>query len=301
LATISEGRGQTQAHGHAAHDAHGHGHTPHLAHHFDSLGQQKEAATLGMWAFLTTEIMLFGGIFMGYIAYRWAFPEIWEAAAPTLNTPLATVNTVVLLVSSLTVALAVNAAESGNKRRVITMLLVTIVLGFGFLGIKGYEYAEKFSHCNGYSSPIAWVTNTGRHAVEECLVPGRAFLFPEEHGAHAGTGAAHGAEGGASEGAPAEETGGVVDEANNDQSSSTTDVVRNNATPHQLFYFLYFSATGLHAIHMIIGITMMSILAWMAWANKFTPEWFTPVENGGLYWHLIDIIWVFLFPLFYLV
>lgn len=296
MATVTEGRGTTHGHGDGhGHGAHGHG-SPHLAHHFDSLGQQKEAATLGMWAFLITEIMLFGGIFMGYVVYRWAFPEIWEAAAPTLNTPLATVNTVVLLVSSLTVALAVNAAEEGKKRKLITMLLATIVLGFGFLFIKGFEYAEKFSHCNGYSTPFSWASGTGQHSVEECLVPGRAFLFPAEHGAAHGGEAAH-----STEAAPAEATGGVPDEGGDEDSASTIDSLRPNATPHQLFYLLYFMATGLHAVHMIIGITLMSVLTFMAWRNKFTPEWFTPVENGGLYWHLIDIIWVFLFPLFYLV
>ena len=93
----------------------------------------------------------------------------------------------------------------------------------------------------------------------------------------------------------------MVNEVNTDETSSTTDLASTNATPHQLFYFIYFSATGLHAIHMIIGITLMSVLIFMAATNKFTPAWFTPVENGGLYWHLIDIIWVFLFPLFYLV
>lgn len=293
MATISEGRGAAQeAHGgHGA--AHGHGQSPHLAHHFDSMGQQKEAATLGMWAFLVTEIMLFGGIFLAYIAYRWAFPEIWEAAAPTLNTPLATINTVVLLVSSLTVAMAVHAAEAGNKRQLITLLLATIVCGFGFLGIKGYEYAEKFSHCNGYINPLAWATNGARRDEAECLVPGKAFLFPEEHGA---TGAE--AEAG---GEPTQATGGVADSETNGYQGGSTSTLRSNATPHQLFYLLYFCATGLHAVHMVVGITLMSVLTWMAARNKFTPEWFTPVENGGLYWHLIDIIWVFLFPLFYLV
>ena len=297
MATITEGRGAAQGHGDShGHAAHGHGHSPHLAHHFDSLGQQKEAATLGMWAFLVTEIMLFGGVFMAYVAYRWAFPEIWEAAAPTLNTPLATVNTVVLLVSSLTVALAVNAAEEGKKRKLITLLLATIALGFGFLFIKGFEYAEKFSHCNGYSTPFSWASGTGQHAVEECLVPGRAFLFPEEHGA------AHGAEAGHSAEAATEPAAGAeADVQPNRAQGGATDTLRANATPHQLFYLLYFTATGLHAVHMIIGITLMSVLTWMAATNKFTPEWFTPVENGGLYWHLIDIIWVFLFPLFYLV
>ncbi len=295
MATITEGRGTTHGDGHAAH-GHGQGHSPHLAHHFDSLGQQKEAATLGMWSFLVTEIMLFGGIFMAYIVYRWAFPEIWEAAAPTLNTPLATINTIVLLVSSLTVALAVHAAEEGKKRQVITLLLATIVLGFAFLGIKGYEYAEKFSHCNGYVDPLAWATGGALREEAECLVPGRAFLFPEGHGE-----AAHGGEATHSEAAPAEPTGGVADAQPNRAEGGATTTLRANATPHQLFYLLYFMATGLHAVHMVVGITLMSVLTWMAATNKFTPEWFTPVENGGLYWHLIDIVWVFLFPLFYLV
>lgn len=263
-------------HGHG----HGHAHVPGLQHHFDSPGQQKEAATLGMWAFLVTEVMLFGGIFMAYIVYRWAYPEVWEAAAVHLNTPLATVNTVVLLVSSLTVALGVHAAEVGNKRQLLGLLAATIVLGFGFLGIKGYEYAEKFSHCNGYESPAAWAAGADRHTPDECLVPGRSFLFPAEHGA-AGSNGAEGA-------VAAEGAHGATAQA-------------GLKSPEQLFFFLYFCATGLHAIHMIVGITVMSVITWMTAANRFSPAYFTPVEIGGLYWHLIDIIWVFLFPLFYLV
>lgn len=271
-----------------AHEQHapGHGHhasVPGLKHHFETAEQQKEAATLGMWTFLVTEIMLFGGIFMAYIVYRWAFAEVWEQAAPTLNTPLATVNTVVLLVSSLTVALGVNAAEEGRKGRLVAMLLVTIVLGFTFLFIKGYEYAEKFSHCNGYPSPMAWVTGSGQHAVEECLVPGRGFLFPAE-GHSAG------------EAAPTE---GAVNNAASGEAQGVP--IGGRKDPHQLFYLLYFCATGLHAIHMIIGITIMSVITFLALRNRFSPAYFTPVEIGGLYWHLIDIIWVFLFPLFYLV
>jgi cytochrome c oxidase subunit III len=277
-----------QAHGHdAAHDDHAHAHGPELRHHFETAQQQKEAATLGMWAFLVTEVMLFGGIFMAYFVYRWAFPDVWAESASHLNTPLGTVNTVVLLVSSLTVALAVNAAEEGRRRTVLTMLGVTLVLGFGFLGIKAYEYSEKFSHCAGYSTPIAWFTGTGQHAVDECLVPGRAFLFPAEHGGgHGATSEAPNTEGAVQ----AEPTG-----------HSQAAVVGGQRTPHQLFYFLYFVATGLHAVHMLIGITIVSILAFLTWRGTFTPTYFTPVEIGGLYWHLIDIVWVFLFPLFYLV
>ncbi|HMQ34116.1 MAG TPA: cytochrome c oxidase subunit 3, partial [Chloroflexaceae bacterium] len=190
MATTAKPHGGA-GHGHEA--DHGHAHGLELRHHFETPAQQKEAATLGMWVFLVTEIMLFGGIFMAYAVYRWAFPDVWAEAAHHLNTPLGTVNTVVLLVSSLTVALAVAAAEEGRRNRLIQLLGVTLVLGFAFLGIKAYEYSEKFSHCYGYSTPLAWVTGTGQHAVEECLVPGRAFLFPaEEHAAAAGEAAGSG-------------------------------------------------------------------------------------------------------------
>ncbi len=260
MATITH----EQAHTHA------HAHGPELQHQFETPEQQKEAATLGMWAFLITEIMLFGGIFMAYIVYRWAFPEAWEESAALLNTPLAAVNTVVLLVSSLTVALAVNAAEEGNKRRLLTMLILTMALGLTFLLIKGYEYSEKFAHCAGAKDPISWITGSDLHESHECLVPGQGFMFPDEHG--------HGAASG--HGAAAKAT---------------------MQSGHQLFFFLYFCATGLHAIHMVIGLSVMGTITFMAARNSFSPTYFTPVEIGGLYWHLIDIIWVFLFPLFYLV
>lgn len=259
---------------HTHEEAHAHTHGPELQHQFETPEQQKEAATLGMWAFLVTEIMLFGGIFMAYIAYRWAFPEAWEESAALLNTPLATVNTVVLLVSSLTVALAVNAAEEGNKRRLLTMLVLTMLLGVTFLVIKGYEYSEKFAHCAGAKDPISWITGTDLHESHECLVPGRSFLFPAEHGT---AGATHGASAG---------------------HGATTGLMQSG---HQLFFFLYFCATGLHAIHMLIGLGVMGTITVMALRDRFSPTYFTPVEIGGLYWHLIDIIWVFLFPLFYLV
>ncbi|NNJ10707.1 cytochrome C oxidase subunit III [Chloroflexales bacterium ZM16-3] len=222
-----------------------------------------------MWAFLTTEIMLFGGIFMAYTVFRWAYPEIWATAATHLNTPLAAINTVVLLVSSLTVALAVHAAQEGNRRQVVTLLLVTMVLGASFLGIKFTEYGEKFAHCAGYANPVAWMTGGERLAEPECLVPGTGFLFPAEASASSG------------EAAVAAQPG--------------------MKSPHQLFFFLYFCATGLHAIHMVIGLAVVGTIAWMASRGRFSPEYYTPVEIGGLYWHLIDIIWVFLFPLFYLV
>jgi cytochrome c oxidase subunit 3 len=293
LATTTKPQGQA-AHG----TDHGHGHAAHgreLQHHFQTPAQQKEAATLGMWSFLVTEIMLFGGIFLAYTVYRWAFPDVWAEAAHHLNTPLGTVNTVVLLVSSLTVALAVAAAEEGKRSQLIRLLLVTLVLGFAFLGIKAYEYSEKFAHCAGYSTPLNWVTGTDRHEVEECLVPGRAFIFPAEEGAEAGAAEA------TPPGASTSAEGGLNTPQAEATDHSQSVVVAGQSTPHQLFYFLYFVATGLHAVHMLIGLTIVTVLTIMASRGVFTTAYSTPVEIGGLYWHLIDIIWVFLFPLFYLV
>lgn len=259
---------QTPGH---AHEAHGR----ELLHHFETPQQQKETATLGMWVFLVTEIMLFGGIFMAYIVYRWAFPDVWAEAAHHLNVFLGAVNTVVLLTSSLTVALAVNAAEEGDRRRLLAMLGLTLALGLTFLLIKGYEYGEKFAHCAGAANPLAWIADGARLEKQECLVPGRNFIFPEEHAKQATTG-----------------------------HMTATSYVRPQAglaSPHQLFYFLYFVATGLHAVHMIIGLGIISFLTFITWRGVITPAYYTPIEVGGLYWHLIDIIWVFLFPLFYLV
>ncbi|MCG8350571.1 MAG: cytochrome c oxidase subunit 3 family protein [Chloroflexales bacterium] len=251
-----------------------------LAHQFDTLEQQKESATLGMWSFLATEIMLFGGIFMAYFAYRWAYPEVFVEGSHHLDMVLGTINTVVLLCSSLTVALAVNAAEGGRRMTVVWLLLVTIVLGLAFLGIKGVEYYAKFSYCLAPAS-------------HECLVPGRWFHFPEE-------GAAAGAYGASEAGVHGEaEAGAHGAEATRVEETSITTSTASR--PHQLFFLLYFIATGLHAVHMVIGISVIGVIAWLAWIGRFSKEYYNPVEIGGLYWHLVDIVWVFLFPLFYLI
>lgn len=268
-----------------------------LAHHFETLDQQKEAATLGMWTFLATEVMLFGGIFVSYIAYRRAYPDVFVAGANHLNILLGTINTVVLLVSSLTVALAVNAAETGKRMRTVALLLLTIVLGLTFLGIKAVEYGEKFAKC--------WEPNS-----QECMVPGRMFKWepaPEQIPvlwSFSGE-ASHGAE--ATHGGEGEEEGQRLGTAEEQSGPAVgfEGIAPGQTKPpydvHQIFFLVYFTATGLHAAHMIIGTVLIAILAWMAWRGRFSPEWYTPVELGGLYWHLIDIVWVFLFPLLYLI
>jgi cytochrome c oxidase subunit III len=209
-------------------------HHPKLQHHFDDMEQQAEASTLGMWVFLVTEIMFFGGLFMAYLVYRTASPEGFAEASHHLNVWWGGVNTLVLIVSSLTMALAVRAAQtSAPPKTQVFWILATMGLGAVFLGVKVIEYWDKFTH----------------H-----LVPGPNFKW---EGAH-----------------PA---------------------------PAEMFYSLYFCMTGLHALHMIIGLGIMTVIAIMAWKRQFDEEYYTPVEVSGLYWHFVDIVWIFLFPLLYLI
>jgi cytochrome c oxidase subunit 3 len=204
-----------------------------VAHQFDDIEQQRESSTLGMWIFLVTEVMFFGGMFLGYAVYRAAYSSAFAEASLHLDVWLGGVNTAVLLCSSLTMALAVHAAQLGGRRTVVLFLLSTIVLAAVFIGIKGVEYYHKY---------------------EEGLIPGEAFHFPGEGARHA-----------------------------------------------QLFFSFYFAMTGMHALHMVIGIGVMGVLILLVRRGKFSSEYHAPIELTGLYWHFVDIVWVFLFPLLYLV
>ncbi len=215
--------------------AHAHeAHHPRLQHHFDTLDQQFEASALGMWVFLVTEIMFFGGLFMAYLVYRTWHPEAFAEGSRHLDVILGGVNTAVLIASSLTMALAVWAGQQGDRKWQVIYLVGTSIFGLAFLGIKAVEYTEKF---------------------RDHLIPGPHF---EWHGA-----------------------------------ASPANV--------QMFYSLYFAMTGLHALHMIVGVGMLAVLIGMAAKGRFTREWNTPIEVGGLYWHFVDIVWIFLFPLLYLI
>jgi cytochrome c oxidase subunit 3 len=232
---------QTVAHGaegHDVHDAHA-GHHPRQQHHFYDMDQQLEASTLGMWVFLVTEIMFFGGLFMAYILYRYWYPDAWAAASNHLNVVMGAANTVVLIVSSLTMAMAVRSAQVGSFRGQIGFLLGTIAFGATFLVVKYFEYKEKFEH----------------H-----LVPGFNFN-PLDH---------------------VHETHKAVGQ------------------PEQLFFSLYFIMTGIHAAHMVVGIALMLVILSLALRRRFSPQYYGPVEVSGLYWHFVDIVWIFLFPLLYL-
>jgi len=204
-----------------------------LQHHFDDMEQQLEASSLGMWAFLVTEILFFGGLFAGYLVYRYNYPEAFRIGSHELDITLGAINTAVLIGSSLTMALAVHFAEYGKRGKIILFLVLTIVLGSVFLGIKAIEYTHK---------------------AHEHLVPGTGFMFD----------------------AP-------------------------NADQVRIFFSFYFSMTGLHAFHMVIGVGLLSYLIHQAWKGRYSAEYNTPVEMVGLYWHFVDIVWIFLFPLLYLI
>jgi len=219
-------------------------HSPALRHHFADMDQQRDAASLGMWVFLATEIMFFGGLFCAYLIYRLQYFGDFGAASKTLDVRLGAINTIVLICSSLTVVLAVWAAQTGKRKLLLTNLLLTMVLGITFLGIKGIEYAEKF---------------------EKHHVPGASFSFEKVK----------------TPGQPADHYA--------------------NPRHAEMFFSLYFLMTGLHALHMIVGVGIFTYLIFHAWKGHYTREWYTPLENGGLYWHFVDIIWIYLFPLLYLI
>ena len=240
-------------HGHA--HAH-HGHHPAHQHHFDTMAQQKEAAVIGMWVFLLTEILFFGGLFVAYMIYRVWYFDAFAEASRRLSLFWGGLNTAVLIGSSLTMALAVRAAQTNNRKWTVNWLLLTTLLGCVFLGVKVIEYQDKFANYEVPGANYNW-------------------LYHEQHAAE--TGAEH---------APAHDL------------SLSPEQLQNTT---QIYFSLYFTMTGLHALHMIIGVGLMLVITWMAWKGKFDEHWYTPVEMSGLYWHFVDIVWIFLFPLLYLV
>jgi len=206
------------------------------------MDQQQNAVSLGMWLFLATEIMFFGGMFCAYLIYRHAYPNEFAAGSRSIDLILGTVNTAVLICSSLTVALSVRAAQMGKRTLLVGLLTLTILFGLVFLGIKGVEWYAKY---------------------KEHHVPGASF--------------------------------------------DASDIVRDYPQipidqPHeQIFFSLYFAMTGLHALHMIIGVGIFVWLTYTAWKGRYGPGYYAPVEISGLYWHFVDIVWIYLFPLLYLI
>lgn len=206
--------------------------TPYVAHHFDDAAQQHDASSLGMWLFLVNEVMFFGGLFTTYVVYRTAFPEAFHDGSHHLDIGLGAFNTLVLLTSSLTMALSVHAAQVSKRAMLVTNLILTQILGAIFLGVKAYEYWHKW---------------------HEHVIPGASFRWDGPDAQHV-----------------------------------------------QLFFSLYFAMTGLHALHMVVGAGLLMVLIVRSWQGMFNSNYYTPVEMVGLYWHFVDLVWIFLFPLLYL-
>ena len=204
-----------------------------LAHHFSSLARQNEAMRLGMWLFLATEILLFAGLFTGYAVYRFEFPLAFAECSRHLELTLGTVNTVVLITSSLTVALAIHFVRSDRPRAAAVCLVITLLFALAFLGIKAVEYT---AHFHEKSLPGKY------YAFEEVKVPGAA-----------------------------------------------------------MFFSLYFMMTGLHGLHVVIGMSVLGWLTWRTLQGRYSSRYYTGLELGGLYWHLVDLVWIFLYPLLYLI
>lgn len=205
-----------------------------LAHHFSEPTQQIDSDKLGMWLFLATEIILFGGLFVAYAVYHYLHPDLFKEAHMFLDVTMGAVNTVVLLFSSLTVVLAIHAAQQDKKGTVIVNLVITILCAMTFLVVKYFEYSHK---------------------IHAGLLPGYHFI-----------------------------NGSV---SNPDQT--------------HIFFGIYFMMTGLHGIHVIIGMIVLAWVLFKTFKGEINSQYYAPLELGGLYWHLVDVIWIFLFPLLYLI
>jgi len=208
-------------------------HPAHLAHHFSEVEQQKESAKLGMWLFLLTEILLFGGLFCAYAIFRAFNPDMFYNAHKFLNVNLGTVNTIVLITSSVTMALAIRGMQVGNRKTAVINLVLTLAFAVVFLIVKYFEYSHK---------------------IHLGQLPGKFYTFAGVEGSN----------------------------------------------PH-IFFSIYFVMTGLHGLHVLAGMIAISWVLIKTIKGRFSEAYYTPMEMTGLYWHLVDLIWIFLFPLLYLI
>lgn len=308
--------------GHGAHAGGDHASMPFLQHHFDTPNQQFEAGKLGMWLFLATEVLFFSGLFCAYAIYRRLHPEVFIEAHKALDVTMGAINTVVLIVSSFTMALGVWCAQKSYQRGLVICLALTLLGACGFMGIKAVEYSHKWQHGYLWGTLYNPDTHHGDHGH------GDAAHAPAEGGAAAGgTDTASGDHAAAAESAvaaaPAAEP--PADGAAPPQIERTTNPlpgapVAGLTLPDQaakdahgshgdgkaahnlhIFFGIYFCMTGLHGLHVLAG---MGVLTWLligAIRGRYNSDYYTPVDLGGLYWHLVDLVWIYLFPLLYLI
>jgi len=299
-------------------DAHEQAH-PFMQHHWETPKQQFEAGKLGMWLFLATEVLLFGGLFCAYTIWRYLHPEMFKFGSEFLDTTMGAVNTAVLIASSLTMATAVTMAQRSNQKGLLICLVLTLAGAFGFLVIKYFEYTHKFHEgwypgIHLYEKPAHaehWEDELGITGVEMTTVdPSVGARTAEDLGLPADL--------------PVEistvappttaESGlnpSVLNTMEQQFAGHAPEVVEreirhplqteNRPANAHMFFNIYFMMTGLHGIHVGLGIIVITWLIIKTLKGHFNKDYFTPVDLGGLYWHVVDLIWIFLFPLFYLI
>jgi cytochrome c oxidase subunit 3 len=292
----------------AAGDGHAE-HPPFLAHHYDSPKQQFEAGKLGMWIFLVTEVLLFSGLFVAYAVYRANHPEVFIYAHQFLDRYLGAINTAVLITSSLTMAWAVRAAQLDKQRTLITCLVLTLLGACGFLGIKYVEYKHK------WEDGLLWASryDPKGHAAAGGHGPGDHVTADHGAGDEPGDGAASDSADAADPESSGELKKDIFEPQAGDRGGDPTVTggyrlgieAPHGAKPVPrnvgLFFSIYFAMTGLHAVHVLAG---MGAIAWVlsrAVKGHFNSQYFGPVDYVGLYWHLVDLVWIYLFPLLYLI
>ena len=279
-------------------------HPPGLQHQFEDMGQQQESASIGMWMFLVQEIMFFGGLFTVYLVFRSKYPMAFVAGSNHLNAFWGGLNTLVLIVSSLTMALAVHYAQISKRNLQVIMIILTMIFGATFLGVKAVEYTDKYNH------GLIPVDGLNKKIKEGAKTEHTSLTLPFETKASAATEteAEHPNPKGnfqieqkdlklvvqARDGKYLTKSEEIGYFSNNEIDA---DKFRNKV---RIFFWIYFVMTGLHALHMVVGLGLMTWLLWKAWIGTFSAAYYSPVEMSGLYWHFVDIVWIFLFPLLYL-
>lgn len=275
-----------------------HDHPPYLAHHFDTPQQQFDSGKLGMWLFLATEVLFFGGLFCAYALYRMKHPEIFHYAHQFLDTKWGAINTAVLIFSSFTMAWAVRNAQLGQRKLLIANLTITIACAFGFLGIKYIEYSHKFHDgllWAGSFTADEWLEQEGDAAGADLTTDGAAADHADDgHAAddHATDDHADDGHGDDAHAADAGGHGGGHGGHGGDHGPMPKRL--------SVFFSIYFGMTGLHAIHVICGIIAIGWILRRAIRNDFNANYYGAVDNVGLYWHIVDLVWIYLFPLLYL-
>jgi cytochrome c oxidase subunit 3 len=294
-----------------------HYHQPGLQHQFEDMAQQQESASIGMWMFLVQEIMFFGGMFTVYLVFRFKYPMAFAAGSNHLNVWMGAANTLVLIVSSLTMALAVHYAQLGKRNLQVILIILTMMFGTTFLVVKAFEYKEKYDdglvpvtglnlktkaagHGENYNpnagyEPESQMKNSlespksGEHSTNvaggehEYINPKGDFQWKDTSLA-----------------VKAQEEGFITGSEKNGYLENGEVSQSKFQDKVRIFFWIYFAMTGLHALHMVIGLGVMTWLLWKAWQGTYTAEYYAPVEISGLYWHFVDIVWIFLFPLLYL-